>query len=70
LPSLKSFAEDGRIVFGTDYALAPAEVAAFFTTQLDDYDGITADEREAINHGNARTLFPRLAVPLTVRRRL
>ncbi len=62
LPSLKAFAGSGRILFGSDFPYAPADVAASFTTKLDAYEGLTADERKAISHGNAWTLFPRLAV--------
>ena len=61
LPSLKAFAGSGRILFGSDFPYAPAEVGASFTGKLDAYDGLTADEHVAISHGNARTLFPRLA---------
>jgi len=67
LPSPKSFAENGRILFGTDFPYAPADIAASFTAKLDAYDGLTADEHAAINHGNALTLFPRLAVTDTSR---
>jgi len=61
LPSLKAFAENGHILFGTDFPFAPSDVVAYFTTKLDAYEGFTADEQTAISHGNARTLFPRLA---------
>jgi 6-methylsalicylate decarboxylase len=61
LPSLKSFAENGHILFGTDFPFAPADVAAYFTSKLDAYESLTADEQTAISHGNAWTLFPRLA---------
>jgi len=62
LPSLKAFAGSGRILFGSDFPYAPADVGASFTAKLDAYDGLTADEHRAINHGNAWTLFPRLAL--------
>jgi len=62
LPSLKAFAENDRILFGTDFPFAPADITASFTTKLDAYEGLTADEHRAISHGNAWTLFPRLAV--------
>jgi predicted TIM-barrel fold metal-dependent hydrolase len=62
LPSLKAFAENSHILFGTDFPFAPADVAASFTTKLDAYEGLTADEHKAISHGNAWILFPRLAV--------
>ena len=61
LPSLQAFAENRRILFGTDFPFAPADVAGYFTTKLDGYDGLTADERRAISHRNAWTLFPHLA---------
>jgi predicted TIM-barrel fold metal-dependent hydrolase len=61
LPSLKAFARNGHILFGTDFPFAPADVAAYFTTKLDAYESLTADEQTAISHGNAWTLFPRLA---------
>jgi hypothetical protein len=48
LPSLKSFAGDGRIVFRTDFPFAPADILASFTAKLDAYDGLTADEHKAI----------------------
>jgi predicted TIM-barrel fold metal-dependent hydrolase len=61
LPSLKAFAENGHILFGTDFPFAPADVASYFTTKLDDYEGLTPEEHRAISHGNAWTLFPRFA---------
>jgi aminocarboxymuconate-semialdehyde decarboxylase len=61
LPSLKAFAENGHILFGTDFPFAPSDVVAYFTTKLDAYESFTADERTAISHGDAWTLFPRLA---------
>src|SRR3984893_14238637 len=61
LPSLKAFAGRGRILFGSNFPYAPAGVAASFTAKLDAYDGLTADEHTATSHGNAWTLFPRLA---------
>jgi aminocarboxymuconate-semialdehyde decarboxylase len=62
LPSLKAFAGSGRILFGSDFPYAPANVGASFTTKLDAYEGLTVDEHGAISHVNAWTLFPRLAV--------
>ena len=61
LPSLKAFAGSGCILFGSDFPYAPAGVAASFTAKLDAYGGLAAEEHGAISHGNARTLFPRLA---------
>jgi hypothetical protein len=62
LPSLKSFGVNGRILFGTDFPFAPADIRASFTAKLGGYDGLTADEHAAIHHGNAWVLFPRLTV--------
>jgi hypothetical protein len=58
LPSLKAFAQNDRILFGTDFPFAPDDVAAYFTNGLDAYEGLTADEHRAISHGNAWILFP------------
>lgn len=60
LPTLKAFAK-GRILFGSDFPYAPASVASVFTAKLDAYPDLTAEERIAINHGTAHTLFPRLS---------
>ena len=62
LPSLKAFAQNDRILFGTDFPFAPADVTGYFTTKLDAYESLTADEHKAISHGNALVLFPRLAL--------
>ena len=61
LPSLKAFAGSGHIVFGTDFPYAPVGIGASFTAKLDADASLTADEHRAISHGNACTLFPRLA---------
>jgi aminocarboxymuconate-semialdehyde decarboxylase len=58
LPTLKAFAGSDHILFGSDFPYAPAAICASFTTKLDSYDGLTADEHKAISHGNAGTLFP------------
>jgi predicted TIM-barrel fold metal-dependent hydrolase len=60
LPSLLAFAQQERLLFGTDYPFAPPEVAATFTRKLDDYDRLTPGQHTAISHVNAETLFPRL----------
>jgi 6-methylsalicylate decarboxylase len=61
LPSLTAFAKDDHILFGTDFPFAPADVGTSFIAKLDAYAGLTADEHKAIGHGNAWSLFPRLA---------
>jgi aminocarboxymuconate-semialdehyde decarboxylase len=70
LPTLKSFAKHDRILFGTDFPFAPADVTASFTAKLDSYDDLTGKERRAINHGNASRLFPRLASENTASHRV
>ena len=35
LPSLKSFAQNDSILFGTDFPFAPTDVTGYFTTTLD-----------------------------------
>jgi 6-methylsalicylate decarboxylase len=61
LPSLKAFTGSGHLLLGSDFPYAPAGIGASFTAKLDAYNGLTADEHRAINHGNACTLIPRLA---------
>jgi aminocarboxymuconate-semialdehyde decarboxylase len=61
LPSLKAFAGSSHILFGSDFPYAPADIGASFTSKLDAYPGLTADEHRAISHENAWTLFPRIA---------
>ena len=60
LPTLTAFAPPDRILYGSDFPYAAADVGASFTTKLDDYS-LTEGMRSAINHRNARGLFPRLA---------
>ena len=49
--SLETMAEVGPF--------APLEVAKLFTAGLENYPGIDADTRAAIDRGNALALFPR-----------
>jgi 6-methylsalicylate decarboxylase len=58
LPSLQAFAASGHTLFGSDFPYAPADVAAPFTATID--AELTAADQAAINHLNARQLFPRL----------
>ncbi|GFG50106.1 amidohydrolase [Mycolicibacterium agri] len=59
LPALLAFAQPDHIVFGSDYPYAPAEIAARFTRNLDNYEGV---EHAAVNRDNALKLLPRLSV--------
>jgi hypothetical protein len=61
LPSLNAFAGSGHILFGSDFPYVSAGIVASFNAKLDAYDDLTDDDHRAINHGNAGTLFPRLA---------
>ncbi|RKE36342.1 aminocarboxymuconate-semialdehyde decarboxylase [Paraburkholderia sp. BL23I1N1] len=61
IPALKAFAGSGRILFGSDFPYVSADIADTFTSQLDAYNDLTAEERSGVNHANAWTLFPRLA---------
>jgi predicted TIM-barrel fold metal-dependent hydrolase len=58
LPSLQAFPASDHTLFGSDFPYAPAGVAAPFTATLD--ADLTAADQAAINHTNARALFPRL----------
>ena len=60
LPSLMAFAEPGHVVFGADNPYISSDVQAKFTGELDGYPGFEPGQLDAINHGNAETLFPRL----------
>jgi predicted TIM-barrel fold metal-dependent hydrolase len=61
LPTLTAFAQKGRILYGSDYPYAPAEVGASFAHKLDAYTALSEAEHTALNHDNALALFPRLA---------
>ena len=61
LPSLEVFAEEGHILFGTDFPFAPASVSSSFIRKFDGYE-VVPEERAAINRGNALALFERLRV--------
>lgn len=60
LPTLRTFASPGHILFGTDFPYDHG-VSAAFTAALDSADILTAEDQTAISHGNAQALFPRLA---------
>ena len=61
LPSLLAFAKPERVLFGSDWPYAPEKVVGYFTEHFDQYSGLDAAARKAINRANAETLFPRLA---------
>ena len=61
LPSLLAFAKPGHITFGSDWPFAYLEVAKFYAAGLENYPGLDADARAAIDRENALALFPRFA---------
>ncbi|MGO9359422.1 MAG: amidohydrolase family protein [Xanthobacteraceae bacterium] len=58
MPTLLAFADPTHITYGSDFPYAPALAGAFFTSRL---DVCAAADHHAINRGNAKLLFPRLA---------
>lgn len=60
LPSLLAFADPERITFGSDWPYAPKQRSLHFTRLLEDFE-LEPSVRQAIEQGNARRLFPRLA---------
>lgn len=59
LPALMAFADPQRITFGSDWPYAAQERSAHFARLFEQY-GFDAQQREAIERGNALRLFPRL----------
>jgi 6-methylsalicylate decarboxylase len=75
LPTLLAFASPGHITFGSDWPFAPVAAGKLFAAGLESYPGLGTDARNAIEHTNALTLFPRLSaapapLPLSPARRL
>ncbi|MEU4155441.1 amidohydrolase family protein [Actinoplanes sp. NPDC026670] len=60
LPTLLAFAREGHVLFGSDWPFAPAAAGQYFANGLDTHPGLSPAGRDAINHGNAAALFPRL----------
>jgi predicted TIM-barrel fold metal-dependent hydrolase len=60
LPSLLAFADPTHITFGSDYPYAPA-TAVDAMTRLYEHVDLERATRDAIDHANAASLFPRLA---------
>ena len=61
LPSLLHFAKPDHVLFGSDWPFAPGAAVSYFTAQFDKWDGMSADDRTAVNRTNAQKLFERLA---------
>jgi len=60
LPSLLAFARPGHVLFGSDWPFVPPDLVASFTDNLDAADPLDADRRQAVDHGSAMALLPRL----------
>lgn len=68
LPSLLATVPTERILFGTDWCAAPADVVATGVRALDEgLGGLPSAAREDINRANALRLFPALAQRLRAR---
>ncbi len=61
LPTLLAFAKPGHVTFGSDWPFGPTVVGRYFGEGLQVFPGLDNAGRDAIDHGNALALFPRLA---------
>ena len=57
-----AFAPEARILSGTQLPLRTRRCRGVFTSKLDAYDSLRADEHSAISYRNAGILFPRLVL--------
>jgi predicted TIM-barrel fold metal-dependent hydrolase len=60
LPSLLSFADPSRVLYGSDFPFAPAAAVWLMRKAYEEHH-LDPGIREAIDHDNALALFPRLA---------
>ena len=63
LPSLLAFAKPGHLLYGSDWPFSQEEIP-YFDNFLDTHP-MTAEQRAAVDFGNALALFPRLAAQTT-----
>ena len=61
LPSLLPFAKPAHVLFGSDWPYSPNRTVGFFTSNLDEYQGLDTAGHAALNRKSAEALFPRLA---------
>lgn len=59
LNSLLELVKSTQILFGTDYPFAPEPVTIKMIKELEDYNGLTTQDRTTIEQDNAFALFPR-----------
>ncbi len=60
LRSLQELIDSSHILFGSDWPFAPEPITDATVKGLNAYDGFSAQDRAAIERGNALRLFPRL----------
>ncbi|MGI9162646.1 MAG: amidohydrolase family protein [Mycobacterium sp.] len=60
LPSLLAFAKPGHVIYGSDFPYSTVEGTKLNDAGLDDFAGLDATAREAIERTNARVILPRL----------
>ena len=61
MPALMQTAAPERILFGSDWPYAPAEITGLSIEGLKQAPGVSDSLRAAIERGNALALFPRFA---------
>jgi aminocarboxymuconate-semialdehyde decarboxylase len=59
LPTLLAFAGSDHVLFGSDYPYAPAPISTRFAKAFDAFEGISQDQRDAIDRRNAKALLGR-----------
>lgn len=62
LPSLLAFAKPGHVIYGSDFPYSTVELTKLNDVGLDNFAGINAAAREAIERTNALNLIPRLTL--------
>ena len=60
LASLRQLVDPSHILFGSDYPYLPEPLIRESIGGLEAYEGFDAEDRAAIDRGNALALFPRL----------
>ncbi|MBI2755887.1 MAG: amidohydrolase [Chloroflexi bacterium] len=64
LRTLQAFVPADQILWGTDIPFIHGDRLGGQIAEWEAYDGLSAAEREGVEFGNARTLFPRLGAPV------
>jgi 6-methylsalicylate decarboxylase len=66
LVALENFVPPDQILFGTDFPAVSADMAGWYTNNVDTYFADRPDLHTQVMRGNAHTLLPRLAVNTAV----